>query len=570
MPRPSGIRSSGRTLAIATALALTLGIVVAFAFVGLVGPFAVAPIATGSPPVALATVRPPPSPTPLPVPADSMVLVKRMFPFVGHAPWQIAVRPQGDVVLEAYASKPSYLPGESLKLAVSTSARRFDATIWRLSGRERDGSPFHLMASLPSATGARQAPVTIDPLTEMPSVRWTYGSSFAVPASWPSGVYLVRLASSEGVQSYVPFVVRSASAHAILVVAGVLTWQAYNAWGGASLYTSAIGEPLPGVHRALAASFDRPYLQGGGAGQLFLLELPLFRWIDQQGLDVAYTTDYDLSFEPGAQPAAQVIVFNGHSEYWSPALYDWLDGQVTEGDLGLGMLAADSGYWPITFGDPSADGPRSFLCLKLGPVPSALIPDRGSPVPWATPFTTPPIGMPGPSPPSEPLDEYVGATDLPFTALGPDGPYIGSFLEEPVFGVRFHGVTTALGRYTLQPEGADGRLLQDTGLAPGGSLGFIAGGEVDGVYRDAKWWGPLLGKYDHVFAESALIPGRPPYRPTAHAVWRELPSGGRVFSSGTIYWGWALDPGWASEHEVPEGFGQLTVNVLRFLGGVGR
>jgi hypothetical protein len=74
--------------------------------------------------------------------------------------------------------------------------------------------------------------------------------------------------------------------------------------------------------------------------------------------------------------------------------------------------------------------------------------------------------------------------------------------------------------------------------------------------------------YDHVFAEAALIPGRPPYSPTAHAVWRELPSGGRVFSAGTLYWGWAFDPDLAKVRKVPPGFDRLTLNILRFLGGV--
>ena len=81
------------------------------------------------------------------------------------------------------------------------------------------------------------------------------------------------------------------------------------------------------------------------------------------------------------------------------------------------------------------------------------------------------------------------------------------------------------------------------------------------------WWGPLGGKYDRVFAEALDLPGRPPYRQTAQAVWRELPSGSRVFSAGTFYWGWALDPVWGPAHLVPTGFAKLTLNVLRFLGG---
>jgi hypothetical protein len=148
----------------------------------------------------------------------------------------------------------------------------------------------------------------------------------------------------------------------------------------------------------------------------------------------------------------------------------------------------------------------------------------------------------------------------------PDGTYLGSFADEPIFGVRYRGVTTALGRYTLATGGGDPRLLAGTRLAPGSSLGFIVGGEVDGVYPFSEWWGPLGGRYDHVFAEAVDIPGRAGRRWTADAVWRELPSGARVFSAGTFYWGWALDAAWAGDYDVSPDLGLLTQNILRFLG----
>jgi hypothetical protein len=145
---------------------------------------------------------------------------------------------------------------------------------------------------------------------------------------------------------------------------------------------------------------------------------------------------------------------------------------------------------------------------------------------------------------------------------------VGSFADQPLFGVRYRGITSALGRYSLDASGADPRLLDGTGLTAGGSLGFIAGGEVDGVYPAGEWWGPLGGAYDHRFAIAAAVPGREPqWRWTAEAVWRELPSGGRVFSAGTFYWGWALDPRWGSRYQVPPSFGRLTLNILHFLGG---
>jgi hypothetical protein len=222
------------------------------------------------------------------------------------------------------------------------------------------------------------------------------------------------------------------------------------------------------------------------------------------------------------------------------------------------MLAADSGYWPITFGDRTPDGPRDFVCLKSGPVPAAMLPPGQSPEPSEVPGVTPPPGD---------TEERSGTG---FQALGPAGPYVGSFADEPLFGVRYRGITSVLGRYSIDPAGADPGLLEGTGLAAGGSLGFIAGGEVDGVYPSTEWWGPLGGAYDHRFAVAANLAGRDPSTIyTAEAVWRELPGGGRVFASGTFYWGWALDPAFAVSHIVSPGFDRLTLNILDWLAKAG-
>jgi hypothetical protein len=486
--------------------------------------------------------------------ADTVPLSRPTFEYQGTQPWQIHRHSTRALVLEGYASRPSYLPGESLRLAVSTTASTYDLTIWRVAGAAPVKGPFVQMASIGNLPGRRESAPAVDPVTRIVAARWPLTYAFTIPATWPSGVYLVRLASSQDVQSYVPFVVRSASAHQVLVVASVLNWQAYNLWGGSNLYQSSVGEPVPGVRRAIGVSFDRPYATDDGAGQLFFLELPFISWLERQGLDVAYTTDYDLSVSPDAQPLPRVVVFNGHDEYWGVPLYDWLDRHLNAGDISIASFAADTGFWPVSFDRPSADGPRDVMCLKLGPIPRALL---------APGQTAEPSEGPGATLQPGETEERAGPG---YTAYGPDGPYVGSFPDQPLFGVRYRGITEVLGRYTLVAAGSDQRLLDGTGLAPTASLGFIAGGEVDGVYPFPEYWGPQGGAYDHRFASAMGLRGRnPSTRWTADAVWRELPSHGRVFSAGTFYWGWALDPAWGAQHEVPPGFARLTRNILSFL-----
>ncbi len=528
-----------------------------------------------------------PAPSPVQLSSDTMSYARPEFRWAGSQPWQIRSRPHGSVVLEGYASRPSYLPGDVLRLAVNTSAPRFDLTIWLVSGKAPVAGPFVQVAQLRNLRGMRQGRPYVDPVTKLVAAQWRFGVSYTIPRTWSSGIYLVRLDSSQGVQSYIPFVVRSPKAHAVLVVSSAMDWQAYNRWGGSSVYWTNVGEPAVGVTRAYGVSFDRPYLGNGGAGQLFFLELPFVSWILRQNLDVAFTTDYDLSVDPAAQPLPRVVVFNGHDEYWGVKLFEWLDHHVNQvGDMGLAMLAADTGFWPVEFAHPTVDGPRDMIVYKTGPLPSPVaaggragatpapgvsaspaLPTSAVPTSAVPSPAVPTSAVPSPAPgatSSDAADETAGTIPILWD-LPRSGPYLGAFAAQRISGVTYNGIATVLGRYTLSADALQSGLLYGSGLQAGASLGFIAGGEVDAVVNDARYWGPLAGRFDHEFASSVAIPGRG-YVVTANAVWRNLPSGGRVFSSGTFYWGWALDPAWGSEHRVPSGFGRLTRNILHWLG----
>jgi len=76
---------------------------------------------------------------------------------------------------------------------------------------------------------------------------------------------------------------------ALLYQQSTSTYQAYNNWGGKSLYDySSVGR------RAATVSFDRPY-RDDGAGDLFAWELYMIRWLEHSGYDVSYSTSVDTS-----------------------------------------------------------------------------------------------------------------------------------------------------------------------------------------------------------------------------------------------------------------------------------
>ncbi len=529
--------------------------------------------------------------------AATIPLDRPVFPYVGDAPWQLHQLRGGGRLIEGFASRPSYLPGETLRFAVSTTAATYAVTIFRVSGTAPAASPFVEVVRLASQPGGRQGAPIVDPVTRMVRAPWTFTTSLAIPSDWPSGMYLARLESGENVQSYVPFVIRSRVATRYLLVSSALNWQAYNPWGGSDLYMTKVGQPIPGVNRALAVSFDRPYAADGGAGQLFFLELPMIAWMERQGLDLSFTTDYDLSVAPEAQPLPRAVIFNGHSEYWGVPLRLWLERHVLQaGDMGLGVFAADTGYWPVALLGTGADGPRTVTCYKNGPLPGGPAdggPTAGGPTDAGMGASEPVAANPeGSNPPGFENEGAVGAAIASFPPYGPYlGPYVGRFQARSLFGVAYQHVTTAMGAYTLRDPVPEPALLAGTGIEPGSPLGFLAGGEVDatvgatpgpagasggvsgsggasaqpsgaGSGPSAASQGPASAP---IVAGAYGIPSRGGTTSSAEAVYRVLPNGARIFASGTFYWGWALDPRFAAGHDVVAGFGRLTRNILELL-----
>ena len=110
---------------------------------------------------------------------------------------------------------------------------------------------------------------------------------------WPTGLYVAVLRPATGPPAFAPFVIRESQFEApapVLFVNAAATWQAYNAWGGKSLYgynstgyTAAVADL-----RAATVSFDRPYDADLGAGFLRRWELQFVRWQEREGRHVAY------------------------------------------------------------------------------------------------------------------------------------------------------------------------------------------------------------------------------------------------------------------------------------------
>jgi hypothetical protein len=150
--------------------------------------------------------------------------------------------------IEGYCSPLSYLPGERVALRVSTRADRYHVRV------ERWGETRDLAWSADDLVGSYVAPPVG---ADSAGCGWPESVQVPIGLEWRSGFYLVTL-TAEGAPdgrdvAHACFVVRGRpqQPRRALYVLETNTWNAYNTWGGCSLYTGGA-----------TVSFDRPFGRG--------------------------------------------------------------------------------------------------------------------------------------------------------------------------------------------------------------------------------------------------------------------------------------------------------------------
>ena len=396
-------------------------------------------------------------------------------------------------VLEGYANRISALPGDSVDLKISSnSAATYRVEVYRLGWY--GGAGGRLMTCLPSCTGSKpaisQPYPTLDPATGLGRAGWTTTDSFTIGSTWVSGYYVaqVKLTSGEqvGHAFTIPLIVRAPATRAktMLVQASSNTWQAYNKWGGKSVYDSNSTDQA----RAFKVSFDRPFHRD--SQRLYDYDLQLVRFLEREGYDVQYQSGTDTDANPLNLRNFRMVISAGHDEYWSKNMRDAFEAARDAG-VHLAFFGANIGYWQMRY----EDGGRTMVVYK----------DRSS----------------------DPEPDQTLKT-IQFRVLIPARP------ECELIGVQFGGsISTNLYRnYGVEAGSLGDPWFSGTGFLPGATIPLVIGYEWDDIVPDCAVPGPLtvLLRYDGGTAE-----------PSAGATRYTAPSGARVFAAGTMNWSWKLD-----------------------------
>jgi hypothetical protein len=334
---------------------------------------------------------------------------------------------------------------------------------------------------------------------------------------WVSGIYLVKLtASTSGAQAYIIFVVRDDTRTSdFLFQSSVTTYQAYNNWGGKSLYdfNSVRG-------RAYKVSFNRPYAissnpaaaYGNGAGDFVTnnavpptdgssasgWEYSMVRWLEQEGYDVTYSTNVDTHSDIWLLRRHKGWLSVGHDEYWTWQMRANVEGARDRG-VNLAFFSGNVCYWQIRL-EPSI----------LTGEPDRTIVSYKDDAPMCDPYARPELGK-----------RHL------MTVRWRDQPV--NRPEESLIGVMYDG-NPIDGDIIISTS--DHWSMQGTELQAGDRLPRLLGYEADRSFGNAPADTTILAQSAYMFEDRPHL---------AHMASYSLPTGTTVFATGTIQWSWGLD-----------------------------
>ncbi len=278
----------------------------------------------------------------------------------GTTDWQIS-NSATNREIEGYASWTSIDRGDSIQIFVNTAEPSYTLEVFRLgwyggTGGRRVFGPITL-------AGTNQVIPVPDPETGLIECTWINPFTLRTGRNWTTGVYLVKLtAGTSNNQSYVSFTLRDDDSRSqLLFQNSVTTYQAYNAWGGKSLYTYNSRDNIS----AVKVSFDRPYDTGDGAGDLFAWELSMLRFLEREGYDVAYCTNITTHQSSSVLTRHRAFLSVGHDEYWSSEMRRNVTLARDQG-IHLAFFGANNCYWQIRLEPSSQSGQsrRTIVCYK--------------------------------------------------------------------------------------------------------------------------------------------------------------------------------------------------------------
>jgi hypothetical protein len=283
----------------------------------------------------------------------------------GNLPSEWDVSGAGDSTIQGFATDISVNRGTLIQFKVDTLATAYRLDIYRIGYYGGRGA--RLQATVRPLQAVQSQPACAEDAETglVDCGNWDVSASWAVPNDAVSGVYIAKLVREDGTtgSSHIPFVVRNdASTSDLLFQTSDTTWQAYNQYGGNSLYS---GSP---AGRAFKVSYNRPFTTREYAPEdwFFNAEYPMVRWLERNGYDISYISGLDSDRRGGDLRRHKTFLSVGHDEYWSGGQRANVEAARDAG-VHLAFLSGNEIFWKTRW-EPSIAGAstanRTLVCYK--------------------------------------------------------------------------------------------------------------------------------------------------------------------------------------------------------------
>jgi hypothetical protein len=296
-------------------------------------------------------------------PVTNQVACENTKPGDPPSDWQVSGI--GDPTIQGFATQMSVNLGQKIDFKINTPASSYHIDILRLGYYEGDGARIIASNIKPSASLPQKQPNCLATSSTglIECGNWGVSASWTVPTDAVSGLYMAHLVRNDtGGDSQIFFVVRDDSSHSDVVVkTSDSTWQAYNAYGGNSLYTCTVSCPSgnPGGYKAAyAVSYNRPFdgsiATDNGFSDPLYAEYQLIRFLERNGYDLSYVSQHDVDANGSLLKNHKIFISSGHDEYWSAGERQSVEA-AREAGVSLGFFSGNEIFWKTRWAN-SSDG----------------------------------------------------------------------------------------------------------------------------------------------------------------------------------------------------------------------
>ena len=197
----------------------------------------------------------------------------------------------------------------------------------------------------------------------MIETKWKTSTSFTIGNDWTPGFYMVLSRAEDGtIESAAPLILRSqVGSSKLALINSTLTWQAYNNFGGRSLYRGpGDSSSQQSNERSRVVSFDRPLI-GSGIQLVQRDAIPLVQFAESKGINLDQFADTDIQDSPKLTSNYHGLVFSGHPEYFTQEMFQSFLAARNNG-INLAFFSGNTAYWRARL-SPSSIGENRHVTV---------------------------------------------------------------------------------------------------------------------------------------------------------------------------------------------------------------